>query len=823
MSLLSFLHRFVSPAARRRHCVTRRLGRLLALEHLETREVLSTTIGMNIERVTDYSADWMFTDAFKASRPWIPQLYNTTTHAVTLDTTGQVPISLDSKGWPTQLGQTVNAQGQTLVQILGTAMYDNLSGHYPGGIYTAWWDGTGTLRWGGDVTVTQTGMTPDGHHFAPLNDTPGSQGIRLQLLADSPADHVRNIHVWMPDYNGQSFVGQVWHPGASFSPFHPLFLQRLAPFGTLRFMQDSETITSQVQHWSDRRPWDYATQMSGMGFQNGIAPEYIIEMCNELKAYAWINIPHMADDNYVRNLATLVRDTLNPGLKIDLEWSNEVWNGATGFIPHQWVMQQLALPQNAGLSFVQFVALQERRVFGDWESVFTGQTNRVVRVAAGFEANPNYTAQLLQNMNGDFDAVSCAAYFGPNASTRAGYSLSTTMDQILSDTSASIPQALAFLTAHRHLADQYSAALGRPIQFLAYEGGPALEGHHQSYQAAMNAASVDPRMYGIYRTFRQGANKVELNVLVNYEYTDRNMPNSPYGIYGALNYQDEPIASAPKYHALLDAANGSLYGSGSSMASVPSSAVAPSPGAAAPAAQAGAPAAEPNSSSPLPVLLVIGNQNFYYKEYHDTLVSLQQAGLQVVVAAGTHTLCYPIANTGQGSTSGTVMPDLAITDAVAANYSAIVFVGGGGASEYQYAFTGAYVNPALNGTPAIRAATNQLIDDFVSQGKYVAGLCHGVTVLAWARVNGVSLLQGHTVTTYEGSSPAYMLNGVMHSNDPDRLMSMENGATVLAPRSIGNPYTTADDVWTDGKIITGENYDSATLFGQVVAQRVLNG
>jgi len=32
---------------------------------------------------------------------------------------------------------------------------------------------------------------------------------------------------------------------------------------------------------------------------------------------------------------------------VDLEWSNEVWNGAPGFLPHQWVLQQLALPQNA--------------------------------------------------------------------------------------------------------------------------------------------------------------------------------------------------------------------------------------------------------------------------------------------------------------------------------------------------------------------------------------------------------------------------------------------------------------------------------------------
>ena len=533
----------------------------LEVEPLEPRALPSLAIGMNIERVTDYSADWKFTDAFKESRPWVPQLYNTVTHAVTLDTGGLIPLSLDAQGWPTQLGQTTNAQGQVLQQVLATGMFFNVNGHYPAGTYTAQWDGTGTLRWGGDVTVAQTGLTPDGHHYALLTDTPGNRGIQLQLVADNPGDPVRNIHVWMPDYGGQSFVGQVWHPGANFSPFHPLFLQRLQPFSTLRFMQDSETITSQVRHWSDRRPWDYATQQSGMGFQNGLAPEYEIELGNELKENIWINIPHLADDAYIRNLATEVRDNLNPNLKVYLEWSNEVWNRAPGFLPYRWIVQQLQLPQYAGMSFEQFVAMEDRRTFDIWSQVFAGQTDRLVRVVAGFEQNPGYTARVLQNMGGDFDAVSCAAYFGPGPNVLATYSAGTTVDQVLSDTAASIPTALNFLAAHRRLADQYSAQLGRHIAFVAYEGGPALEGRWQPYQQVLNAASVDPRMYGIYSSFLRGANQVGLELLVNYEYNDRNI-NTPYGIYGALNYQDQPIAGAPKYHALLDAATGALFGGG---------------------------------------------------------------------------------------------------------------------------------------------------------------------------------------------------------------------------------------------------------------------
>jgi hypothetical protein len=534
----------------------------LELEALESRELLAAglAIGMNLENVRDYMAAWMFTDVFKESRPWIPEIYNGTTHTVTLDTGHLIPLSLDANGWPTQLGQTINAQGQDLHQVLASMMLDGLGGHYPAGTYTAWWQGTGTLQWGGDATVIGQGTRPDGTHYALLSDpTPGNLGIQLRIVARSAGDPVHNIHVWMPDYQGQSFVGQVWHPGAGFSPFYPLFLQRLQPFGTLRFMQMQETITSQVQHWSDLKTVDYETQAtSAQTFQNGIAPEYMIEMANELGANIWVNMPHLADDDFIRHFATLVRDTLKPNLQVDVEWSNEVWNRAPGFLPYQWVIQQLALPQNAGLTFTQFVAREDRRTFDIWSQVFAGQTHRLVRVVAGFEENPRYTAQVLQAMNGDFDAVSCAAYFGPSSQQEATYSAATTETQVMNDTIASIPNALNFLARHKQLADQYAAALGRPVQLVAYEGGASLIGRYRPFQAAYLAASSDPRMYDAYRQLLTGANALGLNLFVNYVYTER-FGNNPYGDFGALSYQDEPVASAPKYRALLDAAGGVFF------------------------------------------------------------------------------------------------------------------------------------------------------------------------------------------------------------------------------------------------------------------------
>ena len=48
-----------------------------------------------------------------------------------------------------------------------------------------------------------------------------------------------------------------------------------------------------------------------------------------------------------------------------------------------------------------------------------------------------------------------------------------------------------------------------------------------------------------------------------------------------------------------------------------------------------------------------------------------------------------------------------------------------------------------------------------------------------------------------------------------------NGAIQVASGSIGDPTTTADDVIVDGKIITAENYDSATAFGETIAKYVI--
>ncbi len=216
-----------------------------------------------------------------------------------------------------------------------------------------------------------------------------------------------------------------------------------------------------------------------------------------------------------------------------------------------------------------------------------------------------------------------------------------------------------------------------------------------------------------------------------------------------------------------------------------------------------------------PVLMVISNQDFWYQDYADTRASLEAQGLDVVVAATTTEVARPHANSGQGADGGFVRPDLALTDVEAEDYSGIVFSGGWGMAQYQYGFEGTYHNSAYNGSDELRDAVNDAINEFFAQEKHIGAVCYGVSVLAYARVDGESLLDGRTVTGWNGAAPG--ADGTAQSSR-DQIES--NGALMLSSGSIGDPRTSADDVFIDGKIITGENFHSAAAFGRVFGEEV---
>lgn len=234
----------------------------------------------------------------------------------------------------------------------------------------------------------------------------------------------------------------------------------------------------------------------------------------------------------------------------------------------------------------------------------------------------------------------------------------------------------------------------------------------------------------------------------------------------------------------------------------------------------------PIAEDPKRVLVVIANRDFWYREYAEPRVVLEAAGVEVEVAAAEAAPSTPQAGSGYEG-DGIVVPDRSVSEALElfradpGRYDAVVFVGGWGASSYQYAFPGTYEEPTYNGSFQVRQDVSDLVELFLARGKRVAALCHGVTVLAWARVDGVSPLQGRTVVTWPAQAPVE----VGPDGQPFQRLTREhveaNGAVVLPAGSVGDPSTSADDVVVDGRIITGQDYDSSRAFGLVLARELL--
>lgn len=549
-------------------------SRSLGFEPLEHRQPLAADtghmqVGMNLENIVDWSPAWTFTDAFQASRPWIALAFNTTTWGTTWDAPSTPPLAIDADGNVTRLTTWTNAAGETIQQQAGTLMFRGLDGGYAAGTYRAEWDGDGAVSFGFDARVTATGRTAAGRNFADLQVTPSDEGIFMLVESTNPSNPVRDFNVWMPDWEGKQFVGQQWEPGDSFSPFHPLFLERLAPFKTLRFMALQETNSSDIRTWTDRRDAADIRQGSGPGgtasepLVNGMSVEYMVQLANDLDADPWFNMPHMADDEFVRKFAVYVRDHLEPERTAYVEWANEIWNFGWGFEASHWVATQKSLPDYASLdpdlAHWVIAGREAKRDLEIWSDVFAGRSDRLIRVAAGWAAVDWVTAQVADAMEGAFDAIAIAPYITPTDEQRAAYSAGTSVDQVLADTAANIATSIAWTVRHKQLAEEWSAQLGRTIRLVAYEGGPHLDGRSEPYQPAFHAATNDPRMGEIYREYLTGLDEAGMDLYVDFQFTGQAGVGS-WGDFAKLHRMDQSLDTAFRYQAVVAAANGSLWG-----------------------------------------------------------------------------------------------------------------------------------------------------------------------------------------------------------------------------------------------------------------------
>ncbi len=260
-------------------------------------------LGINLSGIADWNTELPFVDVFRMSRPWISQRKGAGW--------GQgPPLALDKHGWVTKLEPDCYAE---------TLMCTIDGGHYPSGEYVVLYDGEGELdTWNAASVVSRQ----PGRIVLKVDATKGT--VFLRLLQTNPNNYVRNIRVIMPGFE-KTYQKDPWHP---------VFLNRWRGLvSCIRFMDWMKTNNSEIERWEDRPTPEDATFS-----RKGVALEWMIDLCNRLQADAWFCIPHKADDDFVRCFAEMVRERLNPSLRVYVEYSNEVWNGL--FAQHRYAAEQ---------------------------------------------------------------------------------------------------------------------------------------------------------------------------------------------------------------------------------------------------------------------------------------------------------------------------------------------------------------------------------------------------------------------------------------------------------------------------------------------------
>lgn len=498
----------------------------------EPKTTPSMELGTNLPSVVDWATAWIFVDQMKLAREWLTRSVGGTEW----DSMFGLEVPLDGDGWPTQLPFTASDGQQHYVHTLMPVP--------EAGQYTVIVEGTGVIQVGHPVNSGSINLA-GGTTTLTANVPAGQTGSLLfEVHVSDPADPVRNLRVIRPGFL-TSYQTQ---------PFHPLFLSRLDRFTNLRFMDMGRTNGQGLVTWANRTPPGHYTQASS----RGAALEVMIDLANTLSADPWFCIPHQADDSYVTRCARLLRDNVDPALKIHVEYSNETWNGIfsqTGYVNGQGLAAGLATTAHAAGQY--FHARRSARIWEIFEQEFVDDT-RIVKVLAGWAANSNTTGLRLAgvvdpavNPSGVMpDVIAIAPYFGvvysPADIPPAAPAYPTVLDIFQTVIPAEFAQVRGHVQAHRALADAHGLGL------VCYEAGQHFVGasgaeNDTTLTGILQAANRDSRMQLAYTTYLDLLRAEGASLTSHFSYCGS---WSKWGSWGALEYQDQPLAAAPKHSAL---------------------------------------------------------------------------------------------------------------------------------------------------------------------------------------------------------------------------------------------------------------------------------
>ncbi len=438
----------------------------------------------------------------------------------------QAPLQLTEDGYPAALGAS---------QIAQSLVFTHNGQVYPTGTYALNWGGQGEVRLSG-TGVSLVTSAPGQALYRVTSTNPS--GIMLEITSTNSANPVRGIKLKSPLAEDNS-------------TFNPQYTKSLANYGVIRFMDWNQTNNNPISEWSERvTPADFHWGSTG-----GVPYELQIQLCNEQRKDIWVTVPHAADDDYVRGLASLVQQNLSPGLRVWVEYSNEVWNGSFSQYHYadETLKEQYQMPNAA-----QAYGRRAAAIF-DMFSEAIPDRQRLVRVIAGQTANSGVLEQSLigATVNGELkaDVAAVAPYFYIDSDPLyqkhiSGGLTDEDMAGVFTELSASIDRTISQVVLNRDIA----AAKGLPL--VSYEAGqhliakPGVQANDKAFVAFLSAANRDPRMGEMYTKLMDEWYKAGGKTLTFFN------DMQPWSKWGAWGLQESYLdTDAVKFKAVQDYLN----------------------------------------------------------------------------------------------------------------------------------------------------------------------------------------------------------------------------------------------------------------------------
>jgi hypothetical protein len=303
--------------------------------------------------------------------------------------------------------------------------------------------------------------------------------------------------------------------------------------------------------WSDR------PTLNDVNFtKKGVPLELMVDLANRLNADAWFCMPHLADDDYIKQFAQYVKAQLKPNLRAWVEYSNEVWNNGFKQTKYAYQMgQTLSVSDQSSKATANFYAHRSIQIFNLWQTVFAGH-ERFVRVLATQAANPGSAKNVLsyQDAAAQADVLAIAPYVTVNVTPRNKGALAVSeverwnIDQLFEHVfTAALPQAQKWMQQNKKVAEQHGLTL------VAYEAGQHLVGalgteNNETIAKLLIEANAHPKMGEVYTQYLQAWSQIGGDLICAYDSVSK---WSKWGSWGLLNYYDDSPASSPKFAATI--------------------------------------------------------------------------------------------------------------------------------------------------------------------------------------------------------------------------------------------------------------------------------